>query len=43
MACYDCDYAKRSFRQAIDIAEIKIGFNPLRKWANEVERSGNEY
>ena len=42
MACYDFDYAIRSLRQAIDFAEIEHDFIPLRKWANQVEHSGNE-
>ena len=39
MACYDFDYAMQMFRQSIDLAEIEHDFVPLRKWANEVERS----
>ena len=35
-------YAIRSLRQAIDFAEIELDFIPLRKWVNEVERSGHE-
>ena len=42
MACYDFDYAIRSLRQAVDFAEIEHDFIPLRKWVNEVERSGHE-
>jgi len=39
MACYDFDYAMQILRQAIDFAEIKHDFVPLRKWVNEVEES----
>ena len=39
MACYNSDYAIEMLRQSIDLAEIEHGFSPLRKWANEVERS----
>jgi len=42
MACYDFDYAVRSLRQSIDFAEIEHDFVPLRKWANETERSGHD-
>jgi hypothetical protein len=42
MACYDFDYAVHILRQAIDFAEIENEYVPLRKWANEVERSGHE-
>ena len=40
MACYDFDYAMQMLRQSIDFAEIEHDFVPLRKWANEVEKSG---
>jgi hypothetical protein len=39
MACYDIDTAMLILRQSIDFAEIERDFVPLRKWANEVERS----
>ena len=39
MACYDFDYAMLILRQSIDLAVIEHDFVPLRKWANEVERS----
>jgi len=42
MACYDFDYAIQMLHQAIDFAEIEHDFVPLRKWVNEVERSGKE-
>lgn len=42
MACYDFNYAIHLLRQAIDFAEIEHDFIPLRKWVNEVERSGHE-
>lgn len=42
MACYDLDYALQRLRDAIDFAEIEHDFVPLRKWANEVEKSGRE-
>ena len=42
MACSDMDYALQRLRDAIDFAEIEHDFVPLRKWANEVERSGRE-
>ena len=42
MACYDFDYAILLLRQAVDFAEIEHDFVPLRKWVNEVERSGHE-
>jgi hypothetical protein len=42
IACYDFDSAIRSLLQAIDFAEIEHDFIPQRKWANEVEHSGNE-
>jgi hypothetical protein len=42
MACYDFDYAMQMLRKSIDLAEIEHDFVPLRKWANEVERSGCE-
>jgi hypothetical protein len=36
MACHDLNYAILLLRQAIDFAEIKHDFVPLRKWVNEV-------
>jgi hypothetical protein len=36
MACHDFNYAILLLRQAIDFAEIKHDFVPLRKWVNEV-------
>jgi hypothetical protein len=42
LACYDFDYAVRCLHQSIDFAEIEHDFVPLRKWVNEVERSGHE-
>lgn len=42
MACYDMDYALQRLRDAIDFAEIEQDFVPLRKWVNEVEKSGRE-
>jgi hypothetical protein len=36
------DYALQRIRDAIDFAEIEQDFVPLRKWANEVEKSGRE-
>ena len=42
MTSYDFDYAIQLLRQAIDFAEVEDDFVLLRKWANEVERSGQE-
>jgi hypothetical protein len=42
MACYDMDYTLQRLRKAIDFAQIEHDFVPLRKWANEVEKSGRE-
>ena len=42
MACYDFDYAIESLRQAVDFAEIERDFVPLRKWVNDVEKSGHD-
>ncbi len=42
MACYDMDYALQRICDAFDFAEIEQDFVPLRKWANEVEKSGRE-
>ena len=39
MAFYDFDYAMQMLFHAIDFAEAEHDFVPLRKWANEVERS----
>jgi len=39
MACYDFEYAMQMLCQSIDLAEIEHDFVPLRKWANEIERS----
>jgi hypothetical protein len=43
MASYDFDYAIELLRQATDFAEIERDFIPLRKWANEVEKSAREF
>lgn len=42
MAYYDFDYTMQILRQAIDFAETERDFVPLRKWANEVEKSSCE-
>jgi hypothetical protein len=42
MASYDSDYALLMLRQAVDFAELENDFVPLRKWASEVEHSGQE-
>ena len=39
MACYDFEYAMQMLRQSIDFAETELDFVPLRKWADEVEKS----
>ena len=39
MACYDFEYAMQMLRQSIDFAETEHDFVPLRKWADEVEKS----
>jgi hypothetical protein len=39
MASYDFEYAMQMLCQSIDFAETERDFVPLRKWADEVEKS----
>ncbi len=43
MATQDFAYIVWMLRQAIDFAEMEQDFVPLRKWANKVERTGQEF